>query len=201
MNLYDFCTGTMQFFLKAFFKVNINGVENIPDSDGIIFVSNHKSNYDAPVISSFLTKKLTFMSKEELFKFKPLGFLLKKIGAFPIKRGSSDIGAMRTAIKILKSEQNMLIFPEGTRCREENKILKGKSGAALLAHKSGAQIVPIGIKGTYKFRAKIDVNIGKPINISDFTDEKPSSQELQKFTDEQVMEKIKILAGAEYYED
>ena len=95
----------------------------------------------------------------------------------------------------------MLIFPEGTRCPENGKILRGKSGAALLAYKSEAKIVPIGIDGSYKFRKKITIRIGKPLDINSYFTEKPSSADFQSFTDNMIMEQIRLLAGAEFYDN
>lgn len=201
MVFYNSVAGLLRGIFRLMFNVKIEGVENIPKSGGTIFVSNHKSNFDPPFLACFLPVQLTFMAKKELFDFKPIGALLRKCGAFPIKRGGSDISAMKAALKLLTEKHNMLIFPEGTRSPENGKILRGKSGAALLAYKSNSRIIPIGIIGEYKFRKKMLIKIGKPLDISTYLTSKPSSADLQKFTDDEIMENIRLLAGAEYYED
>lgn len=199
MKVYGFLAFILRGWFKFLFNVKVEGCENIPKDSGIIVASNHRSNFDPPFVACFLPVRLTFMAKEELFHFKPLGFILRKCGAFPIKRGGGDISAMKQALKILNSKCNMLIFPEGTRCSEKNKILKGKSGAALLAYKSGARLLPVGISGEYKFRKKLYLKIGEPIDISEFICSRASSADLQGFTDKELMERIRILAGAEAY--
>jgi len=201
MSFYKTIAGFLRGVYKLMFKIKIEGLENIPKDGGTVFVSNHKSNFDPPFIACFLPVQLTFMAKEELFDFKPLGAFLKKCGAFPIKRGGTDISAMKAALRLLSEKHNMLIFPEGTRCPENGKILKGKSGAALLAYKSNSRIIPIGITGEYKFRKEITLKVGKPLYINSYLSEKPSSADLQRYTDDEVMENIRLLAGAEYYED
>ena len=201
MSLYSFLASVLKLFYKLMFRINIEGIENVTTDGGVIFTPNHKSNFDPPLIACILPVRLTFMAKEELFKMKIIGFILKKCGAFPIKRGGTDISAMKSALKILKDGGNMLIFPEGTRCPENGKILRGKSGAALLAYKSEAKIVPIGIDGSYKFRKKITIRIGKTLDVNSYFTEKPSSADFQSFTDNMIMEQIRLLAGAEFYDN
>lgn len=199
MKFYNNVAGFLKFVFRIIFKVEVEGIENIPKDGGVLFVSNHKSNFDPPFIASFLPAQLTFMAKEELFQKKLLGALLRKCGAFPIRRGGGDISAMKAALKLLREGKNMLIFPEGTRCTEKGKLLRGKSGAALLAYKSDSYIIPLGINGEYKFRGKIELKIGKPLAINSVLPEKPSSSDLQNYTDNHIMENIKLLAGAEGY--
>lgn len=197
MSFYGFAKGLADLLYKALFKIEICGKENLPATDGFIAVCNHKSNLDAPLIAAVLPKQLTFMAKEELFKIKPFGFVLKKLGAFPIKRGTGDLGAIRATLGILKNGGNLLIFPEGTREKEKGKMLEGKPGAALIAHKSGAVIVPIGIKGDYGFRKKITVSFGAPIYPAEHLEKRASSDSLKEFTDSFIMPSISKLCGSE----
>lgn len=199
MKLYNFAVGLVKAYLKLLYSVKIEGIENLPDDGGYLLVSNHKSNYDPLLIAAFTPVQLTFMAKQELFKIPVLGFLLKKFGAFPIKRGAGDLGAMRIAIKILGGGGKLLMFPEGTRCREEGKLLPGKPGAALLAHKAKVKIVPVGISGSYGFREKMTVKIGIPIDAENYFESKASSQALQDFTDNEIMRNIAQLCGDKYY--
>lgn len=197
MSLYGFARCLAKLLYKALFKIEILGEENLPETDGFIAVCNHKSNFDAPLIAAALPRQLTFMAKEELFKIKPFGFVLKKLGAFPIKRGTGDLGAIRATLGILKNGGNILIFPEGTREKEKGKMLEGKPGAALIAHKSGAALVPVGIKGEYGFRKKLTVSFGEPIIPGNHLEARASSDSLKEFTDKIIMPSISKLCGSE----
>lgn len=198
MNLYGFAIGAVRLFYSLCFNIKVEGTENIPQKNGFVAVCNHKSNFDPPLVAVALPRKLTFMAKEELFDIKPLGFVIKKLGAFPIKRGSGDLGAIRLTLSLLKDEKNILIFPEGTRCKEKGKLLEGKQGAALIAYKANVPIVPIGINGEYGFRKKITVKFGKPIILSEHIEGRASSEVLKKATDGLIMPEIAELCGAEY---
>lgn len=196
MSLYNFAKNAAKVLFGACFKVKIEGIENIPENNGFVVVCNHKSNFDAPLIAATLPRQLTFMAKEELFKIKPFGFVLKKLGAFPIKRGSSDLGAIRATLGILKNGGNILIFPEGTRCKEEGKLLEGKPGAALIAHKADVFVLPVGICGNYGFRKNLTVSFGAPIKLSEHIEGRASSESLKNATDNVIMPAIAKICGA-----
>jgi 1-acyl-sn-glycerol-3-phosphate acyltransferase len=129
------------------------------------------------------------MAKQELFIFKPLGWLLKSAGCIPIKRGKTDISSIKTCINILKQGNVLGIFPEGTR-KKAGINSKPKTGAALLSLSTGIPIIPIGISSTYKLFKPVKIVIGKP-KYNDII-EKPDKETLDKITNE-VMEKINEL--------
>lgn len=199
MNFYDVIAKLARGILKILFSIKVEGFENLPEEEGFIIVSNHKSNFDPLLIAGFLPVRLTFMSKEELFKVPVVGWFIKNLGAFPVKRGSGDIAAIKTALKILSDKKNLLIFPEGTRSKEEDKVLEGKQGAALIAYKAKTMVVPVGISGKYRFRSKMTLKMGKPISAEEYFTGKASSSDLQKFTDDKIMKSIVDLSGAKYY--
>lgn len=199
MSLYGAAVTVLRGFCRLFFSVKLEGFENLPEEEGLILVANHRSFWDAVMLACFMPFDLTFMAKEELFKVPVLGWLIKGFGAFPVKRGSGDLAAIRIALKILGDKKNLLIFPEGTRCREEGKILEGKQGAALIAYKAKTVILPVGIKGKYRFRNEITLSMGKPIDTKEYFSGKATSSELQAFTDEKIMKSIVDLSGAKYY--
>ena len=109
------------------------------------------------------------MGKDSLFWF-PLGYILRKADAFPIKRGSGDIGAIRTAVDVLKKGKMLCIFPEGTRNKTKEPLIEFKTGAAFIAYKADACIVPCAISGNLRPFSKIKVVFGEPFYI-----EKPES--------------------------
>ena len=89
----------------------------------------------------------------------------------------------------------MLIFPEGTRGKEEGKLLEGKPGATMLANRADCLIVPVGIAGKYKLRGRVEIKVGTPVKVSQYIEKRASSNELQRVTNEVVMERIAELVG------
>ena len=184
MTLYKFGRFVVNAFFKVFFRVKFVGKENIPSVDErFIICANHKSNLDPPLVGTAFSFEIGFMAKEELFKNKIFGKLITALGAFPIKRGKSDFGALRTAISLVADGKH------------KDRLRKGKMGAALVAVKARANILPIGIEGEYKPFGKLIVRIGKPIELTSYFDEKLNSAELQEITDKLLMPKISELSN------
>lgn len=107
--------------------------------------------------------------KKELFDNKFLGFLLNKFGAFPVDRDNVNIKTIKDAIKLVKDNEVLGIFPEGTRVKtvsEENM----KTGVAMIASRAGADVIPVFINSNYKFRSKVEVFVRDKIAISSFDD-------------------------------
>ena len=129
---------------KIAFDFKIEGTENIPQDRTVILASNHRSYADPVILTMPMKLPVSYMAKEELFKNKLFGWFIRKLGAFPVKRGAGDMSVIDDSINILKSGRNLVIFPEGTRSKD-GKVLKGKTGVAMIAAMSGADVVPCGI--------------------------------------------------------
>lgn len=200
MNFYKFGVTVVKGFYNLFFRIKIEGLENVPRDGAFVVCANHKSLLDPPLLGVCLPINLRFMAKEELFNNKLFGALIRALGAFPVKRGTGDIGALRAAIKILGEGERLVIFPEGARS-PEGHMNKGKSGAALIATKSKVNILPIGICGKYRPFSKLTVKIGKMIELDEYFDTKNSSVTLQDITDTRIMPAISELSGVSTYEN
>ncbi|MBO8141576.1 MAG: 1-acyl-sn-glycerol-3-phosphate acyltransferase [Firmicutes bacterium] len=138
-----------------------------------IVVSNHVSYLDPILIGAALPRPVHFMAKEELFRYPVLRWLLPKVHAFPVRRGRPDRQAIRRALDILESGQVVGIFPEGTRSAS-GELQDVHGGAAMLALKSGASVVPMVLVGVESAlaggrkiprRAPIVVRIGPPFKL------------------------------------
>ncbi len=199
MSFYSFARGLVSVFCHLCFRIRVEGMENIPEGNCLV-CANHKSNFDPPVLGTSLPIPVRFMAKEELFKNKLMDKILRAVGAFPIKRGKSDVGALRGAMKMLEGGESLAIFPEGGRSRGET-LRRGKQGAALIAVKSGVNILPVGIAGEYGLFRKITIKIGEIIPLDEYFEEKVTSEDLQKITDEKIMPAIGALAGVKTYEN
>ncbi|PYZ99185.1 1-acyl-sn-glycerol-3-phosphate acyltransferase [Alteribacter lacisalsi] len=171
-----------------FFRVRVIGRENIPADGGVLLCSNHINNLDPPFLGAFLKRDTRYMAKSELFTKPVLKGLLPKLGAFPIRRGMSDRQALRTGLGLLKEEEMIGVFPEGTRSRT-GELGKGLAGIGFFALRSRAEVVPAAITGSYKPFSRLTIVYGKPVNMEKLREEKVSAEEAT----EAIMEEIRGL--------
>lgn len=167
---------------KLFYNFHIEGTENIPQDRALVMASNHRSYADPVILTMPMKRPVTYMAKEELFKNKLFGWFITKLGAFPVKRGGGDMQVIDDSVAILKSGRNLVIFPEGTRSKD-GKVGKGKTGVALIAAKSGADVLPCGIifEGEkLHFRSKLTLRFGKVIPAEEIAVEDASPKSLKE---------------------
>ena len=179
----DFATKLVRGFMKLIFRIEINGEENLPESGGCMICSNHISNWDPVLLQCFLPRKVSFMCKEEVAHIPLINSLLKSQNTVFVKRGKSDIGAMRACIKAIDDGRALGIFPTGTR-EKKHPGAEPKQGAALIVAKTGACVVPIAINADYKLFSKVKVNIGNPIDYSSLKGQKVPTEMLAEITKE-----------------
>ncbi len=136
-------------------KVNISGLENIPKDRGVVFIANHQSYMDIPVMIGYIDKPMGFIAKVELLKVPILSMWIKYLGGVFIVRNNpkESLKAINKGAELIKKGKSMVIFPEGTRS-EDGKLGAFKPGSLKLAVKSGAPIVPVAIKGTVNILSK-----------------------------------------------
>ena len=179
--------GAIYIYCKVVYRMQVIGRENIPKEGPIIICGNHRSFLDPPVIEVTCGRYTRFLAKEELTKSKFLAFLGIIFDAILVKRDSKEVMAIKESLKTLKQGQCLALFPEGTR----NGLAKGeevKDGAAFFAVRSGAKVVPCGIKGGTKGDWKVTVTYGKPLDYSEYKGTK-DKETLDKITNE-IMESI-----------
>lgn len=195
----NFILASARLIYRLLFKVEIEGLEKIPQGKNFIITPNHLSNFDPPLIAAFLPiEDMAYMAKASLFKVPIVAQVIKAFEAFPVKKGDG-MSAIRTAIKVLKAGKSLVMFPEGKRVRTPGVLGKGKHGAVMIATKAGVGILPVGIEATYKFRSRVKVTIGDYIDFSEYSGQRLTADDIQKITDGVVMEKIAILSGAKTY--
>lgn len=178
MNLYSIGKPLVALYLRFGFKIQVIGRENVPDQGGALICCNHLSNFDPPLVGTVLSRPLSFVAKEELFKIPLFGAVLRRLNAFPIRRGTGDRGAIRLAMKLLREGHALLIFPEGHRNLKHTKMQHAYSGAGFFALKTNAVVVPCAIIGRYKFRGKMKIVFGNPLNMEELKDRKLKSSEV-----------------------
>ena len=164
---YKVARAIVWFLIKILFKIEIKGLENIPENSGFILASNHRSLPDPAFIAVKLKPRVYYMAKKELFWW-PFSVIIRALGAFPVKRGEGDNTALDTASNIIKSGKILGIFPEGTRSKS-GEPLRPKSGVAIIAKDTKSDILPVGIHfdGKLRFRSKVTVTYGKLIRFDE----------------------------------
>jgi 1-acyl-sn-glycerol-3-phosphate acyltransferase len=130
-------------------RFRIYGKEYFPRSGGFILACNHASNLDPFLVGCICPRRLNYMAKEELFKNRFVGGLIASVGAFPVRRGAADLGAIRTAFKRVKSGGGLLLFPQGGR-RAVNDTTDPEPGVGMLSQRMGVAVVPAFIEGSDK---------------------------------------------------
>ncbi len=165
--------------LRTFYRIEVEGTEHVPPSGPVIIASNHLSFLDPLVLGVVLPRPIAFIARGDLFKIPGLGWLLRKLYAIPVERGSGDLAAVKAAIRALRAGMAFGIFPEGRRSRS-GKLEPFKTGTAAIALRTKAQVVPVAIIGTYeiwppggklRLRGKIRVVIGPPVDLEAFSDQ------------------------------
>lgn len=171
--LYWFLRFISFLLFKTFFQLEVKGREHIPKSGGFILASNHVSYLDPIAVGVASPRKLNYMARHDLFSNLFFARLLYSVGAFPVKRESADLSALKEAMRRLRNGGALVIFPEGSR-RFNWTPAEPEPGIGFLAHKLNVPVVPAFVKGTEialpkraKFLkpAKISVHFGKQILI------------------------------------
>jgi 1-acyl-sn-glycerol-3-phosphate acyltransferase len=162
-------------------RVLIEGdLDAIPRVGPVILAANHISNADAVILGAWLTKSLGrrihWLGKKEMFDWPVVGYVARNGGIHPVDRAAADVDAFRTAERVLREGHVLMIFPEGTRS-PTGELQKPKDGLAMLALRTGAPIVPIGISNTDRVWPKgkllprpgrhATMRIGRPFRLAD----------------------------------
>lgn len=183
--IYYFTYFFTKFLSFLFFPRRVIGWEDVPAHGAYILASNHISNLDPVVMGISTPRRLHFMAKIELFKNPLVGWWLKQLWTFPIKRGEADFGALKESLKYLKKGDPVLVFPEGT--RRIDKAIKPPPGSGFLAMKSGAPVVPVYVRGSDKAmppgskffkRSLVTVTYGKPFYVDNCPSYEAASQRI-----------------------
>lgn len=169
-------------FLRVFFRVEIEGKENIPQEGSCLICANHSSNWDPVFLVALTNRKINFMAKAELFRIPVFRWILGRFGAFPVQRGKADIGAVKKSMGILNSGEVLGMFPTGTRNTDEESA-EVKAGAALIATRCGTTVLPVYIKANrYIIFSKVKITYGAPVDMSEYKGQKLSQESLQEIS-------------------
>jgi 1-acyl-sn-glycerol-3-phosphate acyltransferase len=169
-----------RFVWRFLARVEIHGLEHVHGLDGpVLLVANHVSNADPPLVASFVTpalgRRIYWLGKREALDWPIVGKLIELNAVIGIQRGAADVDAFRAAKRVLDEGHVLIVFPEGT--RSPTGALQGaKEGTTILALRTGARIVPIGVSGTrrvwprgqrlpHPIRGRVVLRVGEPFTI------------------------------------
>jgi 1-acyl-sn-glycerol-3-phosphate acyltransferase len=176
VTFYSFARSLVYIIFKPLYRIEAIGLEHFPKEDGVLLCANHIDNFDPLVVGIMAPRPVHYMAKEEIFTVPVLGNIVKKVNAFPVKRGMSDREAIRKGLSVLKEKNVFGLFPEGTRSKN-GELGKGLAGAGFFALRSDAQVVPCAIIGPYKPFQKLKVIYGKPMNMEEMRKNKVSAEQ------------------------
>ena len=153
--------------IRWFLRLKVDGADNIPSEGAVLIVSNHISQIDPPVLGvAVLPRRSHYMAKAELFRIPLLRRAVFRMGAFPVERGGADRRALRVARDILRRDDVLLMYPEGTRYTD-GRLRPGLPGAGSLGLEPGVTVVPAAIWGSHKLFRPVRVVFGPPLDLSD----------------------------------
>jgi 1-acyl-sn-glycerol-3-phosphate acyltransferase len=203
---YGFSRVAMPFALRLAGSLRIEHTDRIPLDGGVMIVANHAALVDPILVCAAAPRRLRPIAKRELFETPLVGWTVWLYGAFPVRRHSGDLGALRAGRNHLRAGRAVLVHPEGTRS-PDGRLTPGLPGSAVMALLGGAPIVPCAITGTHPIRGprsilnaflrrnlSIRVVFGEPFTLNEG---RPTADRAEEATDF-IMRRIAELMPEEY---
>ncbi len=170
--------GTLLFLMRVLFRIEHRGTENIPPDGPLLIIANHSTYFDPFWVSVRIYRAVRFMAWDKIFEFPLAGTIFRWLGAFPVSLEKPESGAYKNCLRVLRRNEALVIFPEGGRSRD-GSLLPFKEGAAHLALKTGATVLPVVIHGgarvwgpdmLFPMPRKVSVEYLPPILPTQFAD-------------------------------
>lgn len=211
--LYDFLKKfAVRPLLKIFFRVQAEGLENVPEHGAAILASNHLSVSDSVFLPGVLERPVIFLAKDEYFTGKGLrgrfiAWFMRSINQLPMDRsgGAKSAQSLASANRALAEGKLLGIYPEGTRS-PDGRLYRAKLGVAKLALETGAPVIPVAMIDTHKVQpigrriprpGRIGIRIGRPLDFTQYAGQSRDSQVLRQVADT-IREEIQRLSGQQY---
>lgn len=170
---YTILRGLAVWLTRTITRLHIDGKENLPKAGAYVVAPVHRSYVDTPIVACITRRRIRFMGKEEVWKYRSVGWLVSVLGAFPVSRGTADREALKRCVTVLENGEPLVLFPEGER-KDGPLIQPLYAGAVYIAARAGVPIIPIGIGGSARVMPrhakmvhlqKVHVVIGEPIHV------------------------------------
>jgi len=146
---YRLCRFICQVGFLLYFRGRVFGVQNVPNHGGVLLVCNHQSYLDPVLVTLALHREGNYMARDSLFANRLFRILIESLNAFPVRRGSADMGAIKETMRRLRDGKVVVTFPEATRTRDGH-IGNLHGGFASVAKRAGASLVPVVIEGAFE---------------------------------------------------
>lgn len=170
---YAGCRAVVVGFCRVFWRLRVGGREHVP-AGPFVLAPVHRSNIDTPLVGAVTRRRLRYMGKDTMWKYRPAGWLFSALGAFGVNRAAADRDALRRCEEVLAEGEPLVLFPEGA--RQSGPIVQPlKDGPAWLAIRAGVPIVPVGIGGSERAMPKgarwlrpvrVHIVIGPPLRAA-----------------------------------
>ncbi len=206
---YYFGNSVLRLAFRLILRLDVRGRENVPVEGPLIIAISHSSFIDPLLVGPDVPRDVTPMAKIEAFDYPVLGAIIRFYGAFPVRRGEADLGAFKTALKILARGHAMVIAPEGHRS-DNGSLQRGREGAIILSLRSGAPILPVAVWGGKAFwrslahlrRTPMWFYIGEPV-VPALPGTKATREQIAAMSDELMMRIAEMMPQAlrGYYAD
>jgi 1-acyl-sn-glycerol-3-phosphate acyltransferase len=168
---------TKHILLPPYSRIRVTGLENVPVQGPLVLVSNHLNDADPGIIATNFPRHVIYLAKVELFRIPVLGWFMRSYGALPVRRNEADLGALRRANEALEAGQVVCIFPEGTRSAGNARMREAWPGAALIAQRANAPVLPVALTGSQHLalpkmflkpfrRYNVEMRIGEPFLLA-----------------------------------
>jgi 1-acyl-sn-glycerol-3-phosphate acyltransferase len=145
--IYGFCKGVCRVVTTLMCDFKVVGIEHVPRKGGALLICNHQSYLDPVLVGVQLQRHVSFIAKSQLFELPGLGWLIPRLNTFPVRRGESDVSAIKEALRRVHEGQILTMFPEGTRSRDGN-LLPIQAGIALMVKRAEAPVIPAVVDGS-----------------------------------------------------
>ncbi|MCL2088468.1 MAG: 1-acyl-sn-glycerol-3-phosphate acyltransferase [Oscillospiraceae bacterium] len=164
MIFYSFCKNLCAVFMHIYYNIKFVGRENIPPSGGLIMAANHRSLFDPILLGIGLRRQVRYMAKNSVLDAPVIGLITRNLGTFHAQKTVDGVTSVERSVGIVNEGGLLALFPEGHRSPTE-QLLRPRTGVAVIAEKSGGDILPVGIRYAKKgrFRSKVTINYGQII--------------------------------------
>ncbi|MGH9183836.1 MAG: lysophospholipid acyltransferase family protein [Acidimicrobiales bacterium] len=144
---YRVARGAIVAFSTLYWRLGVDGAEHVPATGAFVLAPVHRSNIDTPIVAAVTRRKMRFLGKEGVWRYRWSAWLFDTLGGFPVRRGTADRAALRRCIEVVSGGEPLVMFPEGTR-RSGPLVESLYDGAAYVACQAQVPLVPVGIGGS-----------------------------------------------------
>lgn len=139
-------------FDRLFWRVSVEGREHVPDGP-FVLAPVHRSNVDTPLVAAVTARRLRYMGKDAMWRYRPAAWLFTALGGFPVRRGTVDREALRRCVAVIEGGEPLVVFPEGGR-QSGPTVRPLFEGAAYVAIRTGVPVLPVGVGGSERAMPK-----------------------------------------------